>query len=317
MVRIVVPDDFPQAIAGTEVHERLKQCGELKIYNTKAETKEEFIERMKDASIVLNIRAYSKFTDEVLRNCPELKMISIWGAGTDHVDLKAARALGITVSNTHGSSSISIAEHTMALIFAVSRNVPAIHNAVKNGQWPRGFVAELYGKTLGVIGTGSIGERVCELGKGIGMKVIAWTYHPSEEKGKRLGIEFVSLEELLKRSDVVSVHVRLSPEAEGLIGKKEFDLMKPTAIFINTARGAIVDHKSLIEALREKKIAAAGIDVYPVEPVPADDSLLKLDNVVLTPHSAGMTKEAMDAGLNMAVDNVIQYLQGKPVRVVN
>jgi len=316
MIKIVVPDDFPQAINGTQAHERLKQCGELTIFNTKAESQKELTERIRDANIVLNIRAYSKFTDEVLRNCPELKMISIWGAGTDNVDLKTAGELGIVVSNTHGSSTISIAEHTMALIFAVSRNIPEIHHAVKRGQWPRGYVVELYGKTLGVIGTGSIGQRVCELGKGMGMEVIAWTYHPSEEKAKRLGLEFVSFEELLKRADVVSVHLRLSPKTEGLIGKKEFELMKPTAIFINTARGAIIDYKALIQALEEKKIAGAGLDVYPIEPIPPDDPLLRLDNVVLTPHSAGMTKEAMDAGLNMAVDNIIHYMEGRPVRVV-
>jgi len=316
MFKIVVPDDFPQAMTGTKAHERLKECGELTVFNTKAESQKELIERIRDANIVLNIRAYSKFTDEVLRSCPQLKMISIWGAGTDNVDLKAAKELGIVVSNTHGSSTISIAEHTMALIFSVSRNIPEIHHAVKGGQWPRGYVVELYGKTLGVIGTGSIGQRVCELGKGIGMKVIAWTYHPSEEKSKRLGVEFVSLEELLKRADVISVHLRLSPETEGLIGRREFGLMKSTAILINTARGAIVDYEALVEALKEKKIAGAGLDVYPVEPVSPDDPLLRLDNVVLTPHSAGMTKEAMDAGLNMAVDNIIQYMEGKPIRVV-
>lgn len=308
MVKIVVPDDFPHALTGTTAHERLKRCGELKIFNTKSESLKEFIERIKDVDIVLNIRAYSKFTKEILRSCSKLKMISIWGAGTDHVDLKAAKELGITIANTHGSSTISIAEHTLALIFAVSRNIPEIHHAVKRGQWPRGYVVELYGKILGVIGTGSIGQRVCELGRGIGMKVIAWTYHPSDEKAKRWGIEFVSLEELLERSDVVSLHLRLSPETEGLIGKKEFDLMKPTSIFINTARGAIVDHSALVQALKEKKIAAAGIDVYPTEPIPADDPILKLDNVVLTPHSAGMTIEATDAGLNMAVDNIIKFL---------
>ncbi len=317
MVKIVVPDDFPQAITGTEAHEKLKRYGELRIYNTKAESQKEFIERIKEANIVLNIRAYSKFTDEVLRSSTELKMISIWGAGTDHVDLRTARELGIVISNTHGSSTISIAEHTIALIFAVSRNIPEIHQAVKRGQWPRGYVVELYGKTLGIVGTGSIGQRVCELGKSIGMKVISWTYHPSKEGAKRLGIEFVSLKELLKRADVISVHLRLSPETEGLIGEKEFDLMKPTAIIINTARGAIIDHQALVEALREKKIAGAGIDVYPVEPISADDPLLKLDNVVLTPHSAGMTREAMDAGLNMAVDNIIQFTQGNPVRIVS
>jgi len=317
MTKIVVPDDFPQAIIGTEAHERLKQCGELKIYSTKAESPKEFVERIKEANIVLNIRAYSKFTEEALRSSTELKMISIWGVGTDNVDLKAAKELGIVVSNTHGASTITIAEHTIALMFAVSRNIPEIHQAVKRGQWPRGYAVELYGKTLGIIGTGLIGQRVCELGNAIGMKVIGWTYHPSEERAKRLGIEFVSLKELLKRADVISIHLRLSPETEGLIGKKEFDLMKPTATLINTARGGIIDQEALVEALRDKKIAGAGLDVYPVEPISTDDPLLRLDNVVLTPHCAGMTREAMDTGLNMAVDNIIQYMEGKPIRVVN
>ena len=184
------------------------------------------------------------------------------------------------------------------------------------GGWARGYSSQLYGKTLGVIGTENVGQRIIQLGKSIGMKVIAWTLNPSSERAAQYGVEFVTLDELMRDSDVVSIHVLGVPQAYNLIGKRELMLMKPTAILINTARGSIVNEQALVEALRNGVIAGAGLDVFADEPLPLDHPLRSIENVVLSPHTASMVPEATLAGLAMAVDNVANFLQGQATNVV-
>jgi D-3-phosphoglycerate dehydrogenase len=170
----------------------------------------------------------------------------------------------------------------------------------------------MHGKTLGVIGLGAVGRQFARLGTGIGMRVIAWTMHPDPA----LGFELVPLDELLRSSDVVSLHLRLSGETRGFLGKREIEKMKPSAILINTARGPIVDQDALLEALTEGGIAGAGLDVFDMEPLPNGHALTQLENVVLTPHSAGVTPEALEAGLQLSIDNVWNFLGGHPTNVV-
>jgi phosphoglycerate dehydrogenase-like enzyme len=236
----------------------------------------------------------------------------LWGTGTDNVDLKAAAQLGITVTNTPGVSAVSIAEHCLALLLSAARRIPRTHAEIRQGRWPKGDGVQLAGKTLGIIGLGAIGRRFAQVGAALGMRVIAWTMHPNPA----LGFELVSLDQLYRESDVISMHLRLSEETRGLIGANAFSLMKPSAIFINTARGRIVDEQALIDALRTGQIAGAGLDVFQVEPLPVDSPLTFLDNVVMTSHSAGVTPEALEAGLQMAVDNVFGFLDGKPAHVI-
>jgi D-3-phosphoglycerate dehydrogenase / 2-oxoglutarate reductase len=197
-------------------------------------------------------------------------------------------------------------------MLAVARGIPGQDAAVRGGSWPRGQGIELYGKTLGLIGLGAIGRRFAQLAQAIGMRVIAWTMHPNPA----LGFELVEFEHLLRVSDVVSLHVRLSPDTQGLIGEREFGLMKPTAILVNTARGAIVHEAALIDALSTRRIAGAGLDVFSTEPLPPGHALTKLSNVVMTPHSAGITPEALEAGLQMAVANVLNFLAGSSTNAV-
>jgi phosphoglycerate dehydrogenase-like enzyme len=173
------------------------------------------------------------------------------------------------------------------------------------------MVQQLHGKTLGVIGTGAIGRQVARLGTGIGMHVVAWSFH------QRGDYPWVTLEDLFRRADVVSVHVRQSPETLGMIRAEHFALMKPGAIFVNTARGRIVVEQDLVEALREQRIAGAGLDVFETEPLPMDSPLRLLPNVVLTPHAAGITREATEAGLAMAIGNVLAFRAGAPAHIVN
>ena len=248
--------------------------------------------------------------------CPNLKLLSVWGTGVDHVDLEAAGELGITVSNTPGYGAPYVSEHALTLALAVSRQVVLNDRRIRAGGWTAGFIDELYGKTLGVVGAGAIGRRMIQLGQGIGMNVVAWTFNPTPERAAEYGVEFLELEELLRRSDVVSLHVALTPESEGLIGKEQLALMKPTAILVNAARGAVVDEAALVEALTDGKIAGAGLDVFETEPLPPGHPLTKLDNVVLSPHAGGMAYNGTMRGLEMSVENLEAFAAGSPVNVV-
>jgi D-3-phosphoglycerate dehydrogenase len=311
-VRIVVPDDAPSVLDGTAAHRRLAELGSVELYTSEAGSREELLDRMRGAPVVVNIRGRTRFTRDLMADLPGLRLISIWGTGTDNVDLPAAGGLGVTVMNTPAVSAPSVAEGTLALMLATARKIPSLDAAVKAGEWPRGMVGALYGKTLGILGTGAIGARMAQLGRGIGMNVIAWSFHPNEALATEIPLRYVSKEELLQTADVVSVHVRLTPATEKMIGRAELALMKPTALLLNSARGACVDEAALAEALREGRIAGAGLDVFSVEPATPDNPLLTAPNTVFTPHSAGVTPEALLAGLQLAADNVADFLAGKP-----
>jgi len=311
--RIIIPDDFPRAISGTKAEEKLKTLGEVQIYSDKAKTQEELIERIKEAEVVINIRAYTHLNEAVLASCRNLKLISIWGTGTDNVDLESARKLGITVTNTPGANALSVAEHTIAILLSLARQIPLLDREVRSGNWPRVEMVELSGKVLGLFGLGAIGRHVARMAKGLGMDVIAWTFHPSPGRARQSGVWFVSKEELLPSSDVVSLHLRLTDETRGFFKKEDFDLMKPSAFFVNTARAGLIEPEALYEALRSKKIAGAALDAYDQEPLPPGHPLTTLPNVVFTPHNAGMTPEAVINGLMMAVENVEAFLAGKGI----
>ena len=232
------------------------------------------------------------------------------------VDLEACRRLGILVTNTPGYSAPAVAEHAIALALAVSKRVLQNDRKVRQGGWATEPVGQLYGKTLGIVGAGPIGKRAAELGKGIGMDVVAWTFHPDEAWGERTGVRWASLEDVMAQADVVSVHVRLSDRTRGLLNGERLARMKPNAIFVNTARGAVADEGALLEMLAEGRIAGAGLDVFSQEPLPPGDPFTALDNVVLSPHLASSTPEADADGLEMVVDNIRRWLAGTPVHVM-
>lgn len=310
MPRIVIPDDEPAVMSPSSSYKQLAGH-DVRTYNSRPADAAELIDRIRGSEIVINIRSTSRFTAEVLEQCPTLRLISIWGTGTDNVDLAAARSRGIRITNTPGVSAIAVAEHTIALIMAVTKQIVSVDQQVRHGKWPRAMVTQLRGKTLGLIGTGAIGREVARLAKGLGMRVVAWTFHPADDVA-----EWVSLEEVFRQSDIVSVHVRQSADTTEMIRREHFDLMKAPAYFINTARGRIVKESDLVDALRDRRIAGAGLDVFANEPLPADSTFYSFDNVVLTPHAAGITPEATEAGLALAIENVFSFLAGQPSNVV-
>ena len=312
LAAIIIPDDFPPVISGTPAHKTMQDHGAVTVHTSRPETQDELIARIQGAHTVVNIRAYCKFTTDVLQACPTLKHLAVWGTGTDNIDLSAARSLGIVVTNTPNTATDAVAEQGLALLLAVARQVPSLDTQVKRGEWVRGMLTQVCGKTLGIIGTGAIGLRMAQLGKGIGMPVMAWTFHPDPATAEAIGFRYVpAMADVLRQADIVSLHLRYSPETEHIIGARELALMKPTAIFINTARGQLVDQQALYEALRDGRIAWAGLDVFEREPIDAHDPLLTLPNVVLSPHTAGTTPEALMHGLSLCAANVVAFLEGR------
>ena len=249
MPLVVVPDDFPSIFSGTKPHQVLKKCAEVKVYTDKASSPEELIQRLKRAQVAVNIRAYSKFTDPLLQACADLKMIAVLGIGTDNIDLPAASRLGIKVTNTPGYSAIAVAEHALALMLAAARRIPQHQQELHAGRWTRMPMTQLHGKSLGLIGFGSIGRQMASLAKGIGMEVLAWTLHPDAERAAQAGIDFIPWEQLLSRSDVISIHIRASDKTWHLLNRQAFAKMKPNGILVNTARASIVDSEAMLGAV--------------------------------------------------------------------
>ncbi len=314
--RVVIPDDFPPVLATSSAWASLQRLAEATLHDSLPGSRAELIRRLQGADAALNIRASSRFDEPLFAACPTLRLVSVWGTGVDNIDLAAAARHGVTITNTPGVNAAAVAEHTLALMLAVARRIPLSDNETRAGRWRQALLTQLRGKILGVIGLGAIGREVARLGQGIGMKVIAWTVHPAETRARALGVTLTEKEQLLREADVVSLHLRLTPEVTDFLGETELSLMKPTAYLINTARAALVNREALVRALTERRIAGAGLDVFHQEPVSPDDPLLSLSNVVLTPHDAGMTPEVIEEGLNRAVDNIKRFFAGQPSDVV-
>ena len=312
MPKIYVPDDAPPILRPSAAWAGLAGRADVEYHDTLPGSENGLIARISGAELVLNIRSSVRFTEGVFAACPKLRLVSVWGTGTDHVDLPAAARHGVTITNTPGVSAISIAEHTLALLFAVARRIPRVDATTRAGAWTKAQSVQLHGKTCGIIGLGAIGRRFAQIAAGIGMRTIGWTMHPRSVPG----VEMVELDELYRSSDVISIHLRLSDQTTGFIAARELGLMKKSAILINTARGAIVDEASLLEALGAGTIAGAGLDVFTAEPLPQGHPITTLSNVVITPHCAGVTQEASDAGLRMSVENIWAFLEGRPEHVV-
>ena len=307
---IVVPDDFPAVLTGSPAESQLRSLDPAaRIFTERgADNEAELIRRIGDAECVINIRAHARFSERVIDACSNLRMISVWGSGTDHVDLAACARRGITVANTPGVNAHAVAEHTMALMLAVTRRIPQLDARMRSGEWPRGMSTQLEGKTLGIIGLGAIGSRVAELARAFGMSLLVSTFGADNGRSTAIGARHASLGDLLRESDVVSVHLRLTDDTRRILARHELALLKPSAYLINTARGALVDRDALLDALRAQRIAGAALDVFDEEPLPVDDPLRSLPNVVLTPHNAGVTPEVNAEGLRRAVANVKRFL---------
>lgn len=253
-------------------------------------------------------------TAEVISRAPEsLKVISRYGAGVDRVDLEAAKAKGITVTNTPGTNAVAVCELAFGLMLSLARAIPRLDNAVKKGEWPRNNGTELAGKTLGVVGFGAIGKNLATRARAFGMDVIAYDPYFDAAFAAQHGVAQKSLDEVIAGADFISLHVPLTKETKYMIGEDAISRMKDGAFVINTARGGLIDEAAAAKALQSGKLGGLGLDAYEVEPV-TDSPLFGLANVVMTPHTGAHTNEAI-AGMGiMAAQNLIDVLQGKGCR---
>ncbi|MFN4197284.1 MAG: phosphoglycerate dehydrogenase, partial [Caldimicrobium sp.] len=286
----------------------LKEAG-LEVVYKPGLTPEELKKEVVEASALI-IRSGTKVTREIMEASKKLKVIGRAGTGLDNVDLQAANELGIVVMNVPGGNTLSAAEHTLALLFALARRIPQANQSVKSGQWDRKkfMGVELNGKVLGIIGLGKIGSIVAEKALCLQMQVIAYDPYVTPDTAAKKGVELVSLEEIYKRADFITIHTPLTKETYHLINREAFSKMKDGVYIINCARGGIIDEEALLEAINSGKVAGAALDVFEKEPVPPDHPLLKSDKVIATPHLGASTIEAQKIVAVEIAKQVVDYL---------
>lgn len=312
--RCAILDDYQNVALDLADWSRVKKDAEIKVFNEPLGGKA--IETLRDFSILCLMRERTLFDRKTIEALPNLKLLVTSGMRNAAIDLKAAAERNIPVCGTE-SLGTPTAELVFGLMLELTRKIGFEHARLKAGAlWQSTVGIELAGKTLGILGLGKLGTRVAEIGKAFGMNVIAWSQNLTEEKAGDAGAKRVSKEELFRQSDFITIHTQLSERTRGVVGAAEFSLMKPSAYLINTSRGPIVEEKALIAALREKKIAGAGIDVYDVEPLSLDHPLRKIESAVITPHLGYVTVEGYSRFYSQMAEDVRAWLDGKPIRLI-
>ena len=314
-MKVTVLDDYQRAFELTDAIQRLRTKAEVQILTDKLPTEAALAETLRGSQAIIPVRERTKFTASLFEQLPDLEYISQTGNHAYHVDMEAATRRGVVVSLAPGGNSTT--ELTFGLMLAVMRRIPQSDAAVRRGEWPLVLGYVLKGKTLGILGLGKIGTEVAAVARAFGMNVIAWGPTLTKERAARSGVTFISLEEVLKTADVISIHLALSEQSKNLLNEARLRLMKKSAYLINTARGAIVDEPALIKILREKAIAGAALDVFVQEPLPKNHPLPELDNVVLTPHLGWPTDSGFEGFAENAVTNILDYMEGKLTRALN
>ncbi len=316
---VVVPDDFPPVFTDSTALMRLRRRQDLdvRIYNSQPRDEADLMSRISLADTVINIRSSTSLNHAVIEAATSLRHIAIWGTATDNIAMDAVRRAGVAVTHTPNTATESVAEHALALALTLAHRINELDLRVREGEWPGVRITQLAGKTAGVIGTGSVGIRFAELAHGIGMDVLICPIQPPGTAFRSDNLQpwarVVGLDELLQNADVVSLHGRLSAATDHIINGARLEQMKPNATLINTARGRLISEPDLTVALSNDTIAGAALDVFEEEPLSAHSPLRSLSNVILSPHASASSNEALNAGLNATVDNVIAFVAGQPV----
>jgi glycerate dehydrogenase len=316
-MKIVVLDGYAMN-SGDLSWENLKKLGEVSIYDRTLES--EVVERISDSEIVITNKVI--IGKEVFEKCKNIKYVGVTATGYNVVDTNLAKELGVTVTNVPAYSTDSVAQLVFSFILEHCQNVSKYTESVKSGTWvnSKDFsyqkfpIIELAGKSLGIIGFGAIGKKVAEIGNAFGMNVLVNTRSPSADK---INVNFVSKEEIFKNSDFLTLHCPLNEETDELVNEKTLNLMKKSAILINTGRGGLVNEKDLANALNLEKIAGAGLDVLSTEPPKEDNPLLNAKNTYITPHVAWASYEARKRLMDVTINNVKSFIDGNPINVVN
>ncbi len=314
--RLAILDDYQGVAHGFADWAALEQDGvSVTVFREPFTGEDALVAALADVGIVIAMRERTPFPRSVLEKLPALKLLVTTGMANASIDVAAAAELGITVSGTAGSPTAA-PEMTWALLLAAARNIPAEENSLRAGTWQTTVGFELAGKTLGIVGLGKIGRRIATYGQAFGMEVLAWSQNLTAETAAEAGVQRVSKEDLFRNSDVATLHLRLSPRSEGIVGEPELRLLGPEGVLVNTARGPLVDQDALVRALAEGWIRGAALDVFDHEPLPAGHPLLTAPNTVLSPHLGYVTTESYRQFYGGAFEDVRAWLAGSPARVI-
>ncbi|WP_419892241.1 D-2-hydroxyacid dehydrogenase family protein [Paenibacillus xylanexedens] len=314
-LRCAVLDDYQNVALTSADWGPLMDQVEIQTFNNYMGSEEKVIQELQDFDIVVLMRERTPFPEKVISQLPKLKLLITSGMRNASIDLKAAEKNGIIVCGTEGSSNPPT-ELTWALILGLSKQLVTENNALRsNRNWQSTVGLDLHGRTLGLLGLGKIGTRMAEIAQAFGMNVMAWSENLTPEKAEKHGVIWAETkEQLLAQSDIVSIHLVLSDRTRNLIGQAEFQLMKSSALLINTSRAGIVDQEAMVEALQSGVIAGAGLDVYEQEPLPVNHVMRTLPNVLATPHLGYVTRGNYEIYYNHTVENIAMFLKGTPIR---
>lgn len=314
-VQIAVIDDWQNVASGVVDWSVLKAVGDVHFLHDYPADTPTMIERLHRFDVICVMRERSPFDKALLQGLPNLRLLVTGGMRNAALDIPAAKALGIQVCGTD-SYKHAAPELTWALVMASVRNLVAEANSLRAGHWQIGLGGDLHGKTLGILGLGSIGQKVARFGQAFGMHVIAWSENLTPERAAESGVTWVSKRELFEQADVLTVHLVLSERSRGIVDAQALGWMKPTARLVNTARGPIVDEQALIDALTNGQLAGAALDVYAEEPLPADHPLRTLPNVLATPHIGYVSEANYRQFYEQMIEDILAWAAGVPVRVL-
>ena len=315
-VQIAVIDDWQDVARDVVDWSVLEGIGEVTFVHDYPADNATLAERLGKYEVICVMRERTRFDADLLGRLPNLKLLATGGMRNAALDMPAAAALGIKVCGTD-SYKHAAPELTWALIMAATRNLVNEANALRAGHWQQGLGGDLHGKTLGILGLGSIGQRVAQFGQVFGMRVIAWSENLTAERAEQAGVTYVSKQQLFEQADVLSVHLVLSERSRGLVDAQALEWMKPTALLVNTARGPIVDEAALIKTLQKQRIAGAALDVFEQEPLPALHPFRTLDNVLATPHVGYVSRQNYEQFFRQMIEDIQAWAAGQPVRLLN
>lgn len=314
-VQIAVIDDWQNVARDVVDWSALDDVGEVHFLHDYPADNATLICRLREFEVICVMRERTRFDEDLLRQLPKLKLLVTGGMRNAALDLEAAATLGIQVCGTD-SYKHAAPELTWALIMAATRNLVAEANALRAGEWQQGLGGDLHGKTLAILGLGSIGQRVAQFGQVFGMRVIAWSENLTAVRAAAAGVTYVSKQELFEQADVLSVHLVLSERSRGLVDAQALAWMKPSALLVNTARGPIVDEAALIKALQKQRLAGAALDVFEQEPLPAQHPFRTLENVLATPHVGYVSRQNYQQFYSQMIENIRAWAAGAPVRLL-
>ena len=315
--RVVVLDDYERFCTRVPAYDKVSGLADVEVIDRKLTTDQELSGAIGKADAVVLMRERSLFGEREFNIAPSLRFIAQIGPGMPHLDVAGATRRGIVVSRTPGDSGISTVELTFALMLALARYLPAVNQGMHAGEWPPIVGTLLSRKTLGIVGLGRLGKQVARIAQAFGMNVLAAGKTLTDERAQEVGARRVPMATLLTESDVVSLHCRANAETKGLIGEKALASMKPGALLINTARGPVISEPAVIAALERGHLGGVGLDVYDLEPLPADHPFRRLDNAILMSHRGYGVDEILHERYEYAFTNVIHFINGEPREVVN